>query len=115
MEDLDRDRNAFFSLLCEFLGVPPVDAQRPHLNKSTGKAVPTSAYTRVNRVPGIHLAKAVLPSTLKTAVKEKLLSRRVEVRPQFSRRTRDQLIELLEPDGRRLLEHCGKSQQFWTY
>jgi hypothetical protein len=115
MEDLKRDPETFFGSLCAFLGVARLAAQRPHLNKTAGKVVPTSAYTRVNRLPSTRIAKAVLPQVLKSAVKDKVLSRSVDAPPQFSEETRAELVRILEPEGRRLLSHCGRPKDFWKF
>jgi hypothetical protein len=115
MEELQRDPPTFFAGLCSFLGVATRAPQRPHLNKSEGKVVPTSAYSKVNALPGIGIAKNVLPSNLRHAVKRRVLSRSVDVRPQFSEPTRARLVEALAPDASELLAHCGKPESYWTF
>lgn len=115
MEDLQRDRDTFFATLSTFLGVAPHEPRRPHLNRSVGKAVPTAAYTRINRLPYIDTAKAVLPRSLRSAVKHRVLSHRLDSRPRFSERTHEELVAILEPEARRLLVHCGKPEDFWVF
>lgn len=114
MEDLSSDSGAFFSGLCNFLGIQPHDPGAAlHVNPSTGKRVPAGLYTRLNRAAPVHLAKRILPKEMTRAVKNRLLSRpatEVRLPPALEAELADQL----RPDARALLAHCGKPEDFWN-
>lgn len=113
MEDLSRDHDAFFRGLTAFLGVEHAPVQRGHANPSVSKRVPSRSYSLVNGVPGIALAKKLVPEAVRTAVKTRFLSRpsgEVRLRPE----TLDHVTAALGEDPARLLAYCGRPADFWT-
>jgi hypothetical protein len=115
MEDLNRDETGFLAELTGFLGVAPHEVQRGHLNKSMGKRVPTRAYTALNQAPFARTFKALLPGGLRRQVKQRLLSRPVAQKPEFSSAVRAELVEVLKPEAEAVLRHCGKPADFWRF
>lgn len=113
MEDMKADQTAFFESLTGFLGVPPFDPARPHLNPSTTKRIPTSAYSLVNKLPLSRTLRRAFPKTLRTAVKTRILSRSAADRPQFSPRVRADLVDMLRDDSHAILAHMGKPANYW--
>lgn len=114
MEDLSADREAFFTRLTAFLGLPPSpEIRRGHVNPTQGKRVPSPAYTAVNRLPLAGVAKSLLPQGLRQAVKDRLLSRPAEALPQLSPAVRADLVARLRPDAAQLLAHAGKPADHW--
>jgi hypothetical protein len=115
MEDLNRDPEAFFARLSEFVGIPcTYTPDRGHLNKSAGKLVPTPAYTALNKLAVTRTAKRFLPGNLRRLVKQKLLSAKVSEKPRFSEPVREMLLETLRPDAEAFLAHYGKPHDFWA-
>lgn len=114
MEDLRDDPDAFWRRLTGFLGVAPRLPDRPHVNPSASKAVPGPLYSMLDAVPGsFALRRALLPAGLRRLVKERILSRPaagVALAPA----TRARLAEVVGPDARALLRHCGKPEDFWA-
>ncbi|MBW4710779.1 sulfotransferase domain-containing protein [Roseobacter sp. YSTF-M11] len=116
MEDLSRDRAAFFERLCEFLEIPPsAEVRRAHMNPSSGKVIPSQRFSAVNRLPFIKTAKKILPKALKTTVKRELLSQKITERPDFSDAIKADILKTVRPDAERFLAHCGKPADFWTF
>ena len=114
MEDLQRDPDAFFADLCGFLDIAPRNkVERGHLNKSSGKRMPNRAYTVMKSVPLIETIKSVFPQTMIQGVKDAILTKKVDVPPEFSAAVKADLIKVLEPDAKALLAHCGKASDFW--
>lgn len=112
MEDLSRDRDAFFRQLTAFLGVAPAPAPRGHVNPSAEKRVPSGAYSALNALPAVGLAKRLVPKSLKTAVKSGLLSR-PSAEVQLSPGTLEHVRDAVRDDAARLLAFCGKPADFW--
>lgn len=115
MEDLNADAEVFVARLCQFLGIDVVSIQRGHQNKSSGKRVPTQAYTTINRIPLVGVLKKVLPAGLKDTVKSRILSRQIDAPPAFSPAVRSDLVAEIRPDAKAFLEHCGKSADYWSF
>lgn len=113
VEDMSRDPDSFFGDLCGFLGVEPAYVERSHQNPSAGKKVPTGLYSAVNKLPLIGLAKRLLPSGLKSAVKDNVLSTKASDVPDFSDTVRQQVLAKIKPDAEALLDYCGKPHDFW--
>jgi len=114
MEDLNRDPQAVFDGVCDFLGVARFARDEGnHQNRSIGKRMPSRAYTAVNRIPGIGLAKRLVPGGLKQLVRTRLLSRKVTEKPRLSADLRAELAAHLRPEAEALLDHCGKPRDFW--
>ena len=113
VEDMARDPDAFFADLCGFLGVQPSSVERTHQNPSAGKKVPGRAYSVVNKLPFVGLAKRLLPKGLKTAVKDNMLSSSASDVPDFSDSVRREVLRQIAPDSSALLEYCGKPTDFW--
>lgn len=115
MEDLNRNPDRFYRELCGFLQIAPVveDSGAGHLNKSAGKRVPSPAYTTLNKMPMVGLAKALLPTALKRTVRERFLSRRIDEKPDFSPQVRAEVASILVPDAAAFLDHYGKPADFW--
>jgi hypothetical protein len=115
MEDLNADREAFFARLTAFLGVPPSsEIKRGHMNPSQGKRIPSPAYTAVNRMPFSGTLKRLVPKALKQTVKDRLLSRSADERPQVSPAVRALILPELRADAEPFLAHCGKPTTYWS-
>lgn len=116
MEDLRHDPETFFTALCGFLGVTPTPTvRRIHQNESAGKRVPTQAYTLLNRPPLRKVVQASMPQGVRRMIKQRVLTRRVETRPDFSPAVRADLVATLRPDAAAFLRHCNKPADFWTF
>lgn len=114
MEDLKADAPAFFRQLTEFLGVPAVpDVRRAHLNPTSGKEVPSSVYTAVNRMPLSGAIKRLLPTGLKQSVKRRLLSRPASEVGFLSPTVHAEVLAELRDDATTFLWHYGKPRNFW--
>ena len=113
VEDLEADRAAFFARLCGFLGIPPAPVARPRVNVSQGKRVPGRAYSTIRAVPGLGALARLIPRGARHWVKDRLLSRPVTTRPEFSPQVRADLLAKLAPDAAALLAHCAKPADFW--
>lgn len=112
LEDLHRDKVAFFRALTDFLDIAPHDPSRPHLNPSSGKAVPTAGYDRLTRMAGYKQLKGLMPKGLRQSIKTRFFTtpaKAIEL-PRV-KRVEDQL----RADAAQLLEFAGKPANFWTY
>lgn len=115
MEDMQRDQEAFFAKLTDFLGVQKVaQVRRGHQNPTVGKVVPSTLYTRINRLPAMAALKRTLPATLRKAVKDRLLSKPAEAAAAPSPATLAALRDAVREDAALLLAHCGKPADFWA-
>jgi hypothetical protein len=114
MEDLEADPQAFFAGLCAFLGIAPAaEIRRARVNPSQGKKVPSRLYSLVNGLPFAKALKARAPKGLRSYVKDRFLTRRIDRRPEFSAPVLADLRRQLAPDAAALLEFCGKPADFW--
>lgn len=114
MEDLNRDPEAFFKGLTDFLGLEPFSASRGHVNKSDGKRVPTKTFTALNKAPVRKLATTLLPERARSFIKQRILSQPLKEKPDFSPETRRAVIEVLKPDAAAFLAQYGKPADFWV-
>jgi hypothetical protein len=116
MEDLAEERAATLRKVFEFLKVDPAVTPRDfRLNRSKHKRVKNRAGAWIERSP---LGRSVetLPSWLGSPAKRALyrpLSRRI-VRPAFSERERDALVERLREDTNRFREFTGREFAEWS-
>jgi hypothetical protein len=116
MEDLHANSKEFFAALCGFLGIAPVlQAQRPHMNKSAEKLVPTRTFDRLKRSPVTKIVKAVLPKEFQTFTKQRILSRPLSNKPEFSPKAKAEIVEILRPDARAFLRQYSKPVDFWRF
>lgn len=116
LEDLHRDRVAFFSRLSQFLGVTAqVPVKRGHLNPSIGKAVPSPLYALLHRMPLASPVKRVLPPRLKEALRKKFLTQRIQEKPRFSEVIRRQAVAAVRGDAERFLQYAGRPRDFWKF
>lgn len=113
MEDMKADSAAFFADLSAFLDIAPMAAiRRGHVNPSRGKRLPGKLYSTINGLPGVKRMKKIWPASLRRAVKDRLLSRKVgaaAVDPALEREIR----ALLQEDSAAFLAHCGRPADFW--
>lgn len=116
LEDLHRDKIAFFSRLTEFLGVTPMPpSKREHLNPTIGKAIPSPLYSTLNHMPLAAPFKRLLPAHLKEMVRRKFLTRTIHEKPHFSEAVRRHANEAVRSDAERFLEYAGKPRDFWRF
>jgi hypothetical protein len=116
MEDLKADGPAFMARLCGFLGIAPTEAlERPHLNPSAGKRVPSELYTAVRRMPGVKALARLTPKGPKQWLKQRFFSTKLDTRPTFSAPVLAKLEAQLAPDAAAFLAHCGKPADFWRF
>ena len=116
LEDLSSNRAHVLQNLCQFLEIENIsEVKRGHLNPSSGKAVPTPLYNKVNRLPGLSLLKSLLPKGLKTGVKSTLLSAPATEVPDFSPETYANIAAELRDDSAQMLTYLGKSADFWKF
>jgi hypothetical protein len=116
MEDLKADGPAFMARLCGFLNIPPTEAlERPHLNPSAGKRVPSELYTAVRRMPGVKALARLTPKGPKQWLKQRFFSTKLDTRPTFSAPVLAELEATLAPDAAAFLAHCGKPADFWRF
>jgi hypothetical protein len=115
MEELEKDRVAFFTGLCTFLGISTeFEVKRPRANISQGKAVPSYAFTLINRLPLIGVAKALIPAAFKKWVKANLFSRKINEKPKIGDKVYRQIIGEIRADSEQFLAHCGKPRDYWS-
>jgi hypothetical protein len=116
MEDLKADGPAFMARLCGFLNIPPTEAlERPHLNPSADKRVPSELYTAVRRMPGVKALARLTPKGPKQWLKQRFFSTKLDTRPTFSAPVLAELEAQLAPDAAAFLAHCGKPADFWRF
>lgn len=116
MENMKADPNAFFAKICSFLGMEPMqNIQREHLNPSTGKKMPSKAYSAINKLPLMGRLKPLLPRRLRHGIRDRFLSQKIvgDSRPQFSPATHDWLRQELAADSAAFLAHCGRPETYW--
>jgi hypothetical protein len=116
MEDLEADPQAFFARLCTFLGLEPAsEIKRARVNPSQGKKIPSRLYSMLNGLPFAKTLKKVTPKGLRSYVKDRFLTLRIEKRPVFSPAVLDQLRGQFADDAAALLDFCGKPANFWRF
>jgi hypothetical protein len=116
VEDLKADGPAFMARLCAFLNIPPTEAlERPHMNPSQGKRVPSELYTAVRRLPGVKALARLTPKGLKGWLKQRFFSKKLDTRPTFEASVLAELEATLAPDTVAFLAHCGKPVDFWRF
>lgn len=115
MDDLKSDPNAFFSGICDFLGIsmPEAAPARGHLNPSSQKRIPSELYSRLQRNPLVRASKVLAPTGLKRAIKDNFLTKKPQELPDFSPEVLSYLKETFREDARAVLAHTGKPQDFW--
>jgi hypothetical protein len=116
MEDLKADGPAFMARLCAFLDIAPTEAlERPHVNPSVGKRVPSELYTAVRRLPGVKNLARLMPKGPKQWLRTRFFSKKLDERPRFSPKVLARLEAELAPDAAALLAHCGKPADYWRF
>jgi hypothetical protein len=116
MEELKADAPAFMARLCAFLDIAPTAAlERPHMNPSAGKRVPSELYTAVRRLPGIKALARLAPKGPKQWLKRRVFSTRLDARPAFSPQVLARLEAQIAPDAAAFLAHCGKPADHWRF
>jgi hypothetical protein len=116
MEDLKADGPAFMARLCAFLEIAPTEAlERPHMNPSAGKRVPSELYTAIRRLPGVKALVQLMPKGLRQWLKRQVFSKKLDDRPTFSPEVLARLEAELAPDAAVFLAHCGKPANFWRF
>jgi hypothetical protein len=99
-----------------FLDIAPTETlERPHVNPSAGKRVPSEAYTAVRRLPGIKAFARLMPKGPKQWLRARFFSKKLNERPTFSPRVLARIEAELAPDAAALLSHCGKPADFWQF
>jgi len=116
MEDLKADGPAFMARLCAFLDITPTEAlERPHVNPSAGKRVPSELYTTVRRLPGVKAFARLMPKGPKQWLRKQFFSTKLDERPAFSLTVLAKLEAELAPDTAALLAYCGKPADYWRF
>ena len=116
LEDLKTDAQSFFDELAKFLGLTPASelGLGPlHMNPSTRKLVPNRRYTAAHALPGKSLLSAILPTSIKQAIRHRFLSTRANGSFAFDQETVQWLAEELRIDSRHFLDFCRKPTTFW--
>lgn len=114
-EDFVRDPESIMARVYEHIGVDPtfrpVDAHVPRNTAREFKA-DTRASAIVRRIPGFGLVKRIAPKRMVEAARNALLQ------PYGDRAVWDPAVlcalqRMYRQDSRYLLEHCGKSEDYW--
>jgi hypothetical protein len=113
VEDMKADRVAFFTSLCAFLGVAPMDPRRPHQNASSDKTVPSETYTKINGLPAAALLKRMTPKPLRQRIRKLLETDVSKGQIGLSPAMNASVVETLRPDALAFLERYGKPADFW--
>lgn len=114
VEDLHRDRDTFLARLSTFLDIRTLEEKddTPR-NPSTGKLVPNTRYSKVQKIPGLSILKAVLPQSLRTSVKQRFLSDRIKGTPELDPALRSEILAKIGDGTAKLLDYCEKPADFW--
>jgi hypothetical protein len=116
MEDLKADAPAFMARLCTFLDIAPTEVlERPHMNPSAGKRVPSELYTAVRRIPGVKALARLAPKGPKQWLRSRFFSKKLDARPAFSPQVLAWIEAELAPDAATFLAHCGKPADHWRF
>ena len=110
LEDLNRDPQAFFDRLCDFLEIPHFVAERTHANPSAGKRLPTPAYDRASKSP----FKRLVPKILRKRLKRALFTKPVKAVPKDPLDLPPDMARTLREDARAFLAQQGKPAEFWS-
>lgn len=112
LEEMNRDQDAFFARLCDFLGVEPHAVQRGHVNPSANKRVPSPMFSLVRSLPGYRSVKRLTPSGLRRFLRTGIFSRPVSEVPKVPRLL-PRHADLLREDAAAFLKACGKPSDYW--
>jgi len=121
LEDFIADDRAVLRRCFEFLGVDP-DIEIPesgrHLNRGDEKTVPRRGFSQLRNLPGIRhaypIAIGLVPDSIRRAVSERLLRVPAE-KPEWTRESRDRVVDALRDNSTRFLEFYGKPADFWSF
>jgi hypothetical protein len=115
MEEMNQSPAEFFDQLTAFLGVPSHAMRRGHMNPSATKRIPTETYTKVNGMWLTQALKPLVPKSMKTFVKGRILSRSASERPVLSDAVKRKIIPELRADSALFLSHAKRPADFWTF
>lgn len=118
LEDLKRDPSAFFTALCTFASINPLQRQNDPVRKNptAGRPMLGANYTRLRRAPGAGLLRALLPSSVKNAAKKMMAAPSPSPAELLARLDLpDRLHADLRDDARRFLEFAGRAPDYWEF
>ncbi len=99
-----------------FLGVDPEFALADpslHIGDFSNKTVPRQSLSKLRQFALFRTMRELIPASLRDSLKKKFLFKKVEGRPEWQPETRVWVADLLEQDTAKLLDYCGKPQDFW--
>ena len=115
LEDLKADPAAVLSRSFEFLSVDPaveIGAANQHLNPGTRKYYDTRLMRWIRTSQIVGRLWRILPGAVSYTL-ERPLRRRFDRPLEWPSDIREQALDRIGPDARRLLQFCGKPDTFW--
>jgi len=118
LKDLKADPRSFFQECGRFLGVDPngfdfEEAATPK-NQTVDKRTDTRLAQRLRQRSGFWTLKEMIPDPI-VQFGEKVLRRDGKIEPDWDPNVRRKVEKRLIPDSKRMLDYCGRSEDFWSF
>jgi len=115
-EDFRNDPKSVMSACFEFLGVDPTipltDASL-HTGQTANRSAARPSLSKLRSIGAFRAAAKLVPTGVREPIKQRFLFKNMETRPQWNPTVKQWVRQELAADTRRLLEYCGKPQDFW--
>lgn len=118
LEDLKTRPCSFFRDCGRFLGVDPdgfdFEKAAAPKNQTADKRTDTRLVQRLRQWSCFWTLKEMVPDPI-VQLGEQVLRRDGKIEPDWDPNVRRRVEECLAPDAARILDHCGRSRDFWTF